>query len=76
MYNDHTSYLVNGWWDFCEIKITHHRNFQNFDLYSIYLTCDFTLKSIGRAHLIKISLKDITFSNKSRDKKLHTPALY
>jgi hypothetical protein len=49
-------------WRVYQIKITLHWNFQNFDLYSIYLTFDFTLKSMGRAHIIQISLKSITFS--------------
>jgi hypothetical protein len=42
----------------------------------IYLTSDFTLKSMGKAHLIHISLKEIIFSNKSRGRKLHTLSLY
>jgi hypothetical protein len=58
------------------MKITHHMNFQNFDLYSIYLTFDFTLKSMGAAHIVQISLKAIIFSNKSLGKKLHTLSLY
>jgi hypothetical protein len=48
-----------------QIKIIHDRNFQNFDLYLMYLAFDFTLKSMGKAHLVYISLKEIIFSNKS-----------
>jgi hypothetical protein len=52
----------------------HNRNFLNFYLYFIYFTFYFTLKSMGRAHLIMISLKEITiiiFSYKSLVRKLH-----
>jgi hypothetical protein len=54
------------------MKTTHHRNFQNYILYSIYLTFDFTLKSMRRAYRIQISFKAIIFSNKSLGEKLHT----
>jgi hypothetical protein len=62
MYNDHISYLVNGWWDFYkhgiilkyQIKITHHWNFQNLNLCLIYLTFNLALKSMGKAHLINV----------------------
>jgi hypothetical protein len=65
-----------SFWRVCQIKITHHWNFQNFDLYSIYLAFDSTLKSMGRVHIIQISLKSIIFSNKSFGRKLHTLSVY
>jgi hypothetical protein len=82
MYNDHISHLVNGWWDFYkegiilkvyQIKITHHRNFY---LSLIYLAFNFTLKSMGRTHSIKIFLKEITFLHKFLGRKFHTLSLY
>jgi hypothetical protein len=81
MYSDHILYLVNGWWNFCEpdiiyIKIIHHWNFQNCYLYLIYLTFDFTLKSMGRIHIIQVFFKEIIFSNKSLGRKLHTLSVY
>jgi hypothetical protein len=58
------------------MKIIHRRNFQNLYLYLIYLAFNFTLKSMGNAHLIKISLKEITFSCKSLGRKLHIHSFY
>jgi hypothetical protein len=54
----------------------HHRNFQNVYFYLIYLTFDFTLKSLGRAFQIKISLKEIVFSYKSLGRNLYILSLY
>jgi hypothetical protein len=84
MYNNHISYVhvandgisVNmvSFWKAYDMKIIHHiKNFQNFCLYLIYIFFNFTLMSIGRAHLIKIFIfKEIMFSFNSRGRKLYT----
>jgi hypothetical protein len=58
------------------MKIIHRRNFQNFYSNWIYLSFNFTLKSMGNAHLIKISFLKITFSCKSLGRKFHIHSFY
>jgi hypothetical protein len=41
------------------MKIIHYKNFQTIDLYLIYLTFNFTLKSMRRTCLIAISSQEI-----------------
>jgi hypothetical protein len=54
------------------MEIIFNNNFENFYLYLIYLTFNFTLKYIGRAHLIKISLKMFYLRNEANFDVLYT----
>jgi hypothetical protein len=58
------------------MKIIYHNSFQNFYLYLIYLAFNSTLKFMGKAHSLKISLKEIIFLHKYLDRTLHTLSFY
>jgi hypothetical protein len=80
MYNDHISYLVNGWWDFYKHGIT-LKSLSNKDNtpneFSEFLICVWFISplilhwSLWEEYSIKISLKEI-FSYNYLGRKLYT----